>query len=353
MKFITEYDKICLPRTHSAFHSNKLKDKTMKKLLNKLFLTVICGLVLLSTFAHNTKVSAANIYGAGRVNTSQTSLNVRSAPNKTSAVKGKIPKGNVVTLHSKQNGFWYVSYGNNYYGYCSSDYIETISTNIKAVNITSGTLRVRESASLNAKTKDYLVKNTNVVVISTNGNFSKIVYNGGRVGYVYSSYLSAGSGSSYKSVKLNVPNFKQTDSRWANVTIGSSGQTISKIGCATTALSMTESYRTNTTIYPNEMAKKLTYSSGGSVYWPSNYKQITSGENYLNKIYNLLQKGVPVILGCKKSGGSMHFVVVTGVKSTTSLKASDFYINDPGSNTRTTLNQFISAYPNFYKILHY
>ncbi|MGN0526960.1 MAG: SH3 domain-containing protein [Acutalibacteraceae bacterium] len=326
----------------------------MKKSLNRIFLTVMCGLILLSTFAHNTKaISAVSIYGAGRVNTAQTNLNVRSSPNKSSAVIGKIPKGNVVTLHSKQNGFWYVSFGNNYYGYCSADYIETLSTNVKRVNVSSGTLRVRKSASLNADTKDYLAKNTNVTVISTNGSFSKIVYNGGRVGYVYSSYLSGNSGSSYNSVKLNVPNFKQTDSRWANVIIGTSGQTISKIGCATTALSMTESYRTNTTIYPNEMAKKLTYSSGGSVYWPDNYKQITSSENYLSKIYNLLQKGVPVILGCKNSGGSMHFVVVTGVKSTTSLKTSDFYINDPGSNTRTTLNQFISAYPNFYKILHY
>jgi hypothetical protein len=116
---------------------------------------------------------------------------------------------------------------------------------------------------------------------------------------------------------------------------------------------MLESKRTNTTIYPHNMMKKLSYTSGGAVYWPSNYTQITSSSGYLTKIYNLLEQGKPVIVGAKKSNGGQHYVVVTGVKATNSLTTSAFYINDPGSNTRTTLNQFFSAYPNFYKMLHY
>ena len=64
-------------------------------------------------------------------------------------------------------------------------------------------------------------------------------------------------------------------------------------------------------------------------------------------------KGKPVIVGAKKSNGGQHYVVVTGVKATNTLTTSSFYINDPGSSTRTTLNQFFSAYPYFYKMLHY
>ena len=143
------------------------------------------------------------------------------------------------------------------------------------------------------------------------------------------------------------------DAAYANVIIGNSGQSIAKIGCATTAIAMLESKRTNTTIYPHNMMKKLSYTSGGAVYWPSNYTQITSSSGYLTKIYNLLEQGKPVIVGAKNSNGGQHYVVVTGVKATNTLTTSSFYINDPGSNTRTTLNQFFSAYPYFYKMLHY
>jgi uncharacterized protein YgiM (DUF1202 family) len=196
-----------------------------------------------------------------------------------------------------------------------------------------------------------------VPVISTSNGWSKILYNGTKTGYVSSAYLvnnSTSNTTTYKAISLSgVPNFKQTDSRWANVIIGNSGQSIAKIGCATTAIAMLESKRTNTTIYPHNMMKKLSYTSGGAVYWPSNYTQITSQSGYLAKIYNLLQEGKPVIVGAKKSNGGQHYVVVTGVKATNTLSTSSFYINDPGSSTRTTLNQFFSAYPNFYKMLHY
>ena len=49
----------------------------------------------------------------------------------------------------------------------------------------------------------------------------------------------------------------------------------------------------------------------------------------------------------------MHFVIVKGFKGGNSLTKSNFIINDPGSNTRTTLNDFMNIYPNFYKIAYY
>lgn len=321
-------------------------------------ISILMAMVLsLSLLPFTPKASATEkIYGAGTVSTSSTALNVRSSASATSTVKAKLSKGSYVTLISKSGKYWRVQYSASGYGYCHADYIKTSSTKVRTVKTTSGRLRVRSSASGSATVKDYLSSGTQVTVLSTSGSFSRILYNGTKRGYVASSYLTTeavSSDSSYKAIKLNVPSFKQTDSRWANVTLGSSGQTIARIGCATTAIAMLESYRTGTTIYPNAMAKKLSYTSGGAVYWPSHYTIITSSGGYLSKIYSLLKAGKPVLIGAKKSNGSQHYVVITGVKATSTLTTSAFYINDPGSNTRTTLNQFFAEYPNFYKMMHY
>lgn len=325
----------------------------MKKTIS-ILMAVVLSLSLLP-FAK--KVNAAEkIYGAGKVSTTSTALNVRSSASSTSTVKAKLARDSYVTLISKNGNYWRVQYSASGYGYCHADYIKNSSTKVRTVKTTSGRLRVRSSASGSATVKDYLSSGTQVTVLSTSGSFSRILYNGTKRGYVASSYLTTEtvtSGSSYKAIKLSVPSYKQTDSRWANVTLGSSGQTIARIGCATTAIAMLESYRTGTTIYPNAMAKKLSYTSGGAVYWPSHYNIITSSSGYLGKIYNLLKAGKPVLIGAKKSNGSQHYVVIIGVKATNSLTTSAFYINDPGSNTRTTLNQFFADYPNFYKMMHY
>ena len=325
----------------------------MKKTISILIAVVLS----ISLVPFTEKANAAEkIYGAGKVSTTSTALNVRSSASGSSTVKAKLSKDSYVTLVSKSGNYWRVQYSASGYGYCHADYIKASSTKVRTVKTTSGRLRVRSSASSSATVKDYLSSGTQVTVLSTSGSFSRILYNGTKRGYVASDYLEAeatSSDSSYKAIKLNVPSYKQTDSRWANVTLGSSGQSIAKIGCATTAIAMIESYRTGTTIYPNAMAKKLSYTSGGAVYWPSHYNIITSSSGYLSKIYNLLKEGKPVLIGAKKSNGGQHYVVITGVKATNTLTTSSFYINDPGSNTKTTLNQFFADYPYFYKMMHY
>ncbi len=293
--------------------------------------------------------------GAGRVNTTSSSLNVRSAPSSTATVKTALPKNAYITLISKSGNYWYVRYSENGYGYCHANYIYQVSGTVKTVNTSSGKLRVRSGASTSHTVTGYLQKGQFVSIHATSGDFAKVIYNGNKTGYVHSAYLknvSASTTNKYTAKSLNVPSFKQTDSRWANVTLGNSGQTIGRIGCATTALAMTHSYATGTTVYPHQMAKKLSYTSGGAVYWPSNYNIITTSSGYLEKIYSLLHQGKPVIVGAKKSNGSQHYVVVKGVTATTSLSTHNFIINDPGSNTRTTLADFFSAYPYFYKMLY-
>lgn len=310
-------------------------------------------ILLASILTLNTKAST-QVIGAGRVSTTGTNLNVRSAPSYSATVKTSLKNNSYISLISESGDFWYVRYSSTGYGYCHKSYIYHVSSAVRQVKTTSGSLRVRRSPSTAAEIVDYLPSGAFVTVHTADESFAKVIYNGGKTGYVSRSYLVKPEAFTpyFKAISLKVPSYKQTDSRWKNVTLGTSGQSIGKIGCATTALAMTESYRTGATIYPDAMSKKLSYTSGGAVYWPTSYNITTSKNGYLQAIYSALQQGKPVIVGAKNSYGGQHYVVVTGVRACDTLTTADFYINDPGSNSRITLNHFFSAYPNFYKMLY-
>lgn len=317
----------------------------MKKLLS-LFLMFILLLGTLSLSA-----TAADTKRAGLVSTAGGNLNIRTASSASASIIKSVKNGSYVTLVSKSGSFWRVEYAKDKYGYCHSDYIKALSSTQNKVKITSGSLNVRSGAGTNHSVIGSLNKGSPVLVLSVADSWSKILFNGSQIGFVSSKYLTADE--AYSSVKLSVPSYKQTDSRWASVKIGSSGKTISLIGCATTAIAMLESYRSGKTIYPDAMSKKLTYSSSGNVYWPTDYSIITSSNGYFAKIYDLLKSNKPVLLGATTASGKQHWVVVTGFNGGDSLTPAAFTINDPGSKTRDTLQQFLNAYPNFYKMLYY
>lgn len=312
-----------------------------------LALVLILGTLSIPTVAATTSSQAGVVYvTSGR-------LNVRSSASTSGAVVSSLAKGSYITLMSKSGNWWRVEYADGKYGYCHADYIKTATGTPATVKISSGSLNVRSGAGTSYSKIASLYKGEVVIVLSKTGSWSKILYNGTKTGYVSSQYLSTSSSSTYPKVSLSVPSFKQTDSRWANVKIGSSGKTIAQIGCATTAIAMMESYRTGTTIYPDAMSKKLSYSSSGNVYWPSNYTVVTSSSGYLNGIYNKLKAGKPVLFGAKKTSGTQHWVVITGYTGGSSLTASGFTINDPGSKSRTTLQHLLNEYPTFYKYFYY
>jgi len=287
---------------------------------------------------------------AGAVTVSSGKLNVRSSASTESNAVTSLAKGSYITLLSKSGSWWRVAYGKGQYGYCHADYVTPVEGTAKTVAITSGSLNVRSGAGTGYGRVASLTKGEVVLVLSATGSWSRVLYHGTKTGYVSSSYLSGNaSPGSYSAVSLAVPSFKQTDSRWSGTKLGSSGKTIGQIGCTTTAIAMMESYRTGTILYPDAMAKKLSYTSSGSVYWPGDYTAVTSSKDYLASIYQKLKQGKPVLLGMKTASGSQHWVVVTGFTGDSSLSASAFTINDPGSSHRTTLQQFISTYPVFYK----
>ncbi len=315
------------------------------------FILILCMLISMMPV---TALAATADSSAGIISVSYGSLNVRKSSTTSSSILTSLPKGSYVTLLSKSGGWWRVEYGKGQYGYCSANYIKQVSGAYGACPV--GSLNIRSGPGTSYGVIGWLNSGDYAVVVaSSEGTWKKILFGGTQVGYVNGKYLKtvdSYSADSYSAVSLTVPNYKQTDSRWAYTTIGSTGKTIGAIGCVTTALAMTESYRTGTTIYPNAMAAQLKYTSGGAVYWPGNYTAYTSSD-YLTKIYQLLKSGKPMLVGLMTSSGGQHWCVVTGYTGGSSLSASGFTVNDPGSSYRTTLQQVISMYPYFYKLMYY
>ena len=312
---------------------------------------ILIFVLTLAIFASLLPVRAATVdSAAGAVTTASGSLNVRAKASSSSSVLSTLKKGSYITLISKSGSWWKVEYGKNQFGYCHADYITPVQGTPVTVNV-SDSLNVRSGAGTGYSRVASLYKGEVVLQLTTSGGWSRILYHGTKTGYVSSQYLS-GSSTGSGTVSLSVPSYKQTDSRWASVTIGSSGKSIRDIGCATTAIAMMESYRTGTTIYPDAMSKQLSYTSSGSVYWPSHYTTVTSSSGYLSNIYSLLKQGKPVLLGAKNTYGGQHWVVITGFTGG-SITAANFTINDPGSNSRTTLQSFLNDYPTFYKYFYY
>lgn len=318
----------------------------MKRILMLVLTAVLLtGAVLMPVKARGAEESAM----AGQVVTASGRLNVRSRGSSGAAVVASLSKGSYVMLSEKSGSWWRVEYAKGKFGYCHQDYIRVVGSSSATVATQSGGLNVRSGAGTSYGKIGSLAKGEKVLVLSESAGWSRILYHGTRTGYVSSAYLSA----KYRAISLDVPNFKQMDERWADVLIGQSGKTMAQIGCATTAIAMMESRRTGTVINPPDMAKKLTYTPSGSVYWPSHYRVITDGTGYLEAIYDLLSRGKPVLLGCRNSYGKQHWVVVMGFSGGGKLTASDFIIRDPGSNSRSNLQQFLDIYPVFYKFFHY
>lgn len=314
---------------------------------NVLFLlpTIVLSLLLLTPPAQ----AATSSSKVGAVAITSGALNVRSGPSTGSAVVASLGKGSAVTLLSQSGAWWQVEYAKGKFGYCHGDYITVGQGTPVSVAISSGSLNVRSGPGTSYSRVGSLSKGEVVLQLSTSNGWAKVLYHGTKTGYVSTQYLSGTRGS----ISLAVPSFKQTDSRWADKLVGESGKTFAKIGCATTAIAMMESYRTGTTIYPDAMAQQLRYTSSGSVYWPSHFTAVTSSADYLSAIYSKLQQGKPVLFGAKNAAGSQHWVVVTGYQGGDELTAAGFSILDPGSHSRTNLQQLLNVYPTFYKYFYY
>ena len=325
--------------------------------IRKLTTFILTFLIVFSLILPVVPAKAATMDSSvGAVTTGGGSLYVRSSPSTGSSVLAALKKGSFVTLLSKSGSWWRVEYANGKFGYCHANYITPVEGTPAKVQTDGDVLNVRSGPGTSHGRIATVPHGSIVLVRSEENGWSKILYHGTKIGFVSSKFLSgqhSGSTSqNYSAISLAVPSFKQTDKRWASTPLGTTGGTIGKIGCAVTGIAMMESYRTGTTIYPNTMASKLSFSAGGAVYWPSHFKVYNTGSGYLAQIYELLKEGKPVLLGSKTSAGRQHWVVITGFTGGNTLTTSGFTINDPGSS-RTTLQQHLNSFPILYKFFSY
>lgn len=284
---------------------------------------------------------------AGVVRTSYTRLNVRSSPSLSGTVLTGLNRGSYVTLLSRQGDWWKVEYASGRYGYCSDDYIETVAIQTATVSADGFRLNIRSGPSTSYPILSRFSHGAEVKVLSSSGGWAKVLFDGTRVGYVSEAYLTYGA--SRRAVTLSVPRYAQKDSRWASVRLGSTRYTIGQIGCTTSAMAMVETCVRGYTVTPPVMAKELSYSSSGNLYWPSTYRAYT-GKDYLEVVYDELQRGRPVMIGGFTPSGAQHWVVIYGFQGG-ELKAENFLIRDPGSYNRTDLADFQARFSVFYKIM--
>lgn len=319
-------------------------------IIRKIRSLFLLGILLVSVLSLAPKAEAATLSSkAGAVTTSSGRLNVRSQASSSAPVVATLNKGNYITLISKSGSWWKVEYAKGKYGYCHADYITIVQGTPVTVTTNSGSLNVRSGAGTSYSKVASLSKGEVVIFLKASSGWSRVLYHGTKTGYVSAQYLS----NYYPAISLGVTSFKQMDSRWADKIVASSGKTFAQIGCATTAIAMMESKRTGTTIYPDAMSQKLSYTPSGSVYWPSHYTAVTKSAGYLSAIYAKLKQGRPVLFGAHDAYGKQHWVVITGYTGGSELTASGFTIHDPGTYSRTNLQQLLNIYPTFYKYFYY
>ena len=160
-------------------------------------------------------------------------------------------------------------------------------------------------------------------------------------------------------ISYDVPYYNQADLRWGSTYIGT--KTIAQVGCLVTSLAMTQSYHTDTEILPDEMRYQMQFDNNSILWAPIialGYElEGCSGLStyaFCQRLYTLLEEHGPVIVGSDNVYGGSHYVVVTGCTNTdtSTLKTSDFTMNDPGFSNRTTLDEHLAAYPTWFRFFY-
>ena len=141
---------------------------------------------------------------AGVVAVSTGYLNVRKSASTASSIVSKLEKGSYITLISQNGNWWYVEYAKGQYGYCHSSYIKGTDSNIATVNTQSSPLNIRSGAGTGYSRLGTIPKGETVIVLSTSGDWCRILYNGTKTGYVSKKYLASSNANAYKESRWHI-----------------------------------------------------------------------------------------------------------------------------------------------------
>ena len=195
-----------------------------------------------------------------------------------------------------------------------------------------------------------------VYVIDTKGSRAQVLYpldaGGMKMGWISAS-LVPGKAEPVQATKWlhGIPVYRMADSRWSGVKIGT--KTIGQVGCLICSISMMFSYARGKEITPDVMRSQLSFQNNDLV-WSSvpELKTIATGRA-LSTLKKYIDRNKACIVGARGSWG-WHYVVVTGYQNVTGeLTAANFSINDPGTASRYTLQDFFNDYPSDVEILSY
>ncbi|MGL5616674.1 MAG: SH3 domain-containing protein [Sarcina sp.] len=192
---------------HNTNSANKDYHSTSKKItrINK---KLLVNSEKTNTTPSNDKNSEKAVNKLGTISASYSQIKVRNSANSSSMVVGKIKKGSTVHITAEKNNWYKIKYNNNY-GFVEKNSVNIIpkekqeatsfatSTESAVVsNLPNGIeLHFRSGPGLNYSIISDLPSNTEVTVLSQDGSWSEISYNG-QTGYVYNQYLSASNSSS-------------------------------------------------------------------------------------------------------------------------------------------------------------
>lgn len=145
--------------------------------------------IVMSIAAASVVMTTGIGYAAEKGVVTADSLNIRSGPSTSYSIKAKVAKGTVVNLGSKSSNGWYeVSLTNGITGWASGYYIDVIEeVSSQQGEITEATY-LRKEAKWTTDKLALLNIGTEVEVISTDVNWTKVKY-AGQMGYVGNDYI--------------------------------------------------------------------------------------------------------------------------------------------------------------------
>ena len=145
----------------------------MKKKITSI---ILLAATVFAFAAHPHAASAATMSSqAGRVATSSGNLNVRRSASTSSEIVTSLYKGSYLTLMWQSGDWWYVEFDDGKFGYCHSDYVETVASAAKTVRTASGNLNVRSGAGTSYSRIGSLPSGEVVLVLWNQGDWSRVL----------------------------------------------------------------------------------------------------------------------------------------------------------------------------------
>jgi mannosyl-glycoprotein endo-beta-N-acetylglucosaminidase len=316
------------------------KHKKKGSVVQKAILPSVC-FAALSTIAFEKEVFAAQtsqvqmtVDGTQKyVNINSGKLNLRSSASTGASIIATLTKGAVVTVYSEANG-WAKVNANGKDGYVSSSFLSATNPNAsnpassavtsttKYVNISSGSLNLRSSASPGAPIMAKLTKGTTVTVYSEANGWAKVNANG-KDGYVSSSFLSNtnpnSTGNSSTAVQTTAPaNVSAPSTKYVNVTSGSLNMRNSPSTSASIIVKLAKGTSVQVYSEANGWAKIVVYGQTG--YVNSDYLS-DIGQSSTNNTATAVQQTVTEYVNV--SSGSLNLRLSNSVSSAVLAKLAN------------------------------